>query len=286
MQQHRSELSVAIVTLDGTVKDLGLSIDELHSTRIDLLSLTQKAQSIRNRMAMANVLLVFSIANGYQGRGLELDDLVQEGFLGLIKAVERFDHRLGFRFSTYATWWIRQSVTRAIADYARLIRLPVHVIEKFNKFRRLIFELERELGRAPHVTEVTERAQVPYPIVKKYLDFDNLFPSEMPVIDPWDGEASGAFLTEVAQHTLDEEDIFIDQRRRLLRLVIAELPERQAEVIRLRFGLDDGIERTLEQVGVQFGVTRERIRQIEVKALNRLRHPTRVSTISELFNQS
>ena len=284
LEKHKDELLRSQKKLKQIEAAVGLTVAEIKDINRRMSLGEAKARRAKKDMVEANLRLVISIAKKYTNRGLQFLDLIQEGNIGLMKAVDKFEYRRGYKFSTYATWWIRQAITRSIADQARTIRIPVHMIETINKLNRVSRQMLQEMGREPTPEELGERMEMPEDKVRKVLKIaKEPISMETPIGDDEDSHL-GDFIEDPTIGS--PVDLATGEGlKEATREVLGGLTAREAKVLRMRFGIDMNTDHTLEEVGKQFDVTRERIRQIEAKALRKLRHPSRSEHLRSFLDE-
>ena len=284
LDEHKEELVRSIEKLKKIEEETGLSIFKIKDINRRMSIGEAKARRAKKEMVEANLRLVISIAKKYTNRGLQFLDLIQEGNIGLMKAVDKFEYRRGYKFSTYATWWIRQAITRSIADQARTIRIPVHMIETINKLNRISRQMLQEMGREPSPEELSERMGMPEDKIRKVLKIaKEPISMETPIGDDEDSHLGDFIEDSTSESPLDSATM--ESLKAATNEVLAGLTAREAKVLRMRFGIDMNTDHTLEEVGKQFDVTRERIRQIEAKALRKLRHPSRSEVLKSFLDE-
>lgn len=284
LETFQEDIERSVSKMNAVEAETGLCIADIKDINRRMSIGEAKARRAKKEMVEANLRLVISIAKKYTNRGLQFLDLIQEGNIGLMKAVDKFEYRRGYKFSTYATWWIRQAITRSIADQARTIRIPVHMIETINKLNRISRQMLQEMGREPTPEELSERMIMPEDKIRKVLKIaKEPISMETPIGDDEDSHLGDFIEDNTIIQPLDSatggslKDATQD--------VLAGLTQREAKVLRMRFGIDMNTDHTLEEVGKQFDVTRERIRQIEAKALRKLRHPSRSEQLRSFLDE-
>ncbi|MGU3841058.1 RNA polymerase sigma factor RpoD, partial [Vibrio diabolicus] len=284
IKRNEEEIRRSIAKLKMIEEETSLNVQNIKDISRRMSIGEAKARRAKKEMVEANLRLVISIAKKYTNRGLQFLDLIQEGNIGLMKAVDKFEYRRGYKFSTYATWWIRQAITRSIADQARTIRIPVHMIETINKLNRISRQMLQEMGREPLPEELAERMQMPEDKIRKVLKISKEPISMETTIGDDEDSHLGDFIEDTTLE-LPLDSATATSLKVATKDVLAGLTPREAKVLRMRFGIDMNTDHTLEEVGKQFDVTRERIRQIEAKALRKLRHPSRSETLRSFLDE-
>jgi RNA polymerase primary sigma factor len=285
LAEYAEDIQRARQQLKQLERNTGLSVTEIKEINRKMSIGEAKARRAKKEMVEANLRLVISIAKKYTNRGLQFLDLIQEGNIGLMKAVDKFEYRRGYKFSTYATWWIRQAITRSIADQARTIRIPVHMIETINKLNRVSRQMLQEMGREPTPEELAVKMEMPEDKVRKVLKIaKEPISMETPIGDDEDSHL-GDFIEDIMVMS-PVDSATREGLKEAVREVLSGLTPREAKVLRMRFGIDMNTDHTLEEVGKQFDVTRERIRQIEAKALRKLRHPSRSDALRSFLDET
>jgi RNA polymerase primary sigma factor len=284
LAERKEAILDAQARLAAIQEGTGLPVHEIKEINRRMSIGEAKARRAKKEMVEANLRLVISIAKKYTNRGLQFLDLIQEGNIGLMKAVDKFEYRRGYKFSTYATWWIRQAITRSIADQARTIRIPVHMIETINKLNRVSRQMLQEMGREPQPEELAARMEMPEDKVRKVLKIaKEPISMETPIGDDEDSHLGDFIEDQAVMSPIDSATR--EGLKESVREVLSGLTPREAKVLRMRFGIDMNTDHTLEEVGKQFDVTRERIRQIEAKALRKLRHPSRSESLRSFLDE-
>jgi RNA polymerase primary sigma factor len=284
LQSVKQDVVIEQKEIIALEKEIGLSVKEIKEINRNMSMGETKMRRAKKDMVEANLRLVISIAKKYTNRGLQFLDLIQEGNIGLMKAVDKFEYRRGYKFSTYATWWIRQAITRSIADQARTIRIPVHMIETINKLNRVSRQMMQDIGREPTPDELSKELDMPEDKVRKVLKIaKEPISTETPIGDDEDSSLGDFIEDTVIESPL--QNATEDSLHFATDDVLSSLTAREAKVLRMRFGIGMNTDHTLEEVGKQFDVTRERIRQIEAKALRKLRHPSRSSHLKSFLDE-
>jgi len=285
LARYEPDILEEITKLGEIQRKIGIPLKDLKDINKQMSTGEAKARRAKREMTEANLRLVISIAKKYTNRGLQFLDLIQEGNIGLMKAVDKFEYRRGYKFSTYATWWIRQAITRSIADQARTIRIPVHMIETINKMNRISRQILQETGQEPDPATLAQRMEMPEDKIRKILKISKEpISMETPIGDDDDSHL-GDFIEDTSTVAPNDAAMY-SSLREVTKDVLDSLTPREAKVLRMRFGIEMNTDHTLEEVGKQFDVTRERIRQIEAKALRKLRHPSRSERLKSFLDNN